>query len=97
MEYVCDEPAHTPAVPVMAPGCATVATLTARLCAALVPQPLVAATVRVPPALLAVAVIEFTEEEPLHPAGSSIYTPLLPQLLLQNTFARSLNISIRFR
>lgn len=54
----------------MEPGCAgTVATVTLKVLAALVPQVLDAVTEILPPVVPAVAVIEVEVELPVHPAG----------------------------
>lgn len=58
-------------LPVIVPGAGgTVPVVMASVCAGLFPQALVATTEIVPPAVPVVTLIEFVDEEPLHPEGS---------------------------
>ena len=71
MLYVCAVPEQTADAPLMVAGCAgTAFTPTARVCAALVPQVLLAVTVMFPPVAPAVALIELVVDVPLHPPGN---------------------------
>ena len=65
------EPPQTEALPVIAPGVAGAEeTVTAIVCAVLVPQPLLAVTEMFPPEAPAVAEIEFDVEVPVQPDGN---------------------------
>ena len=69
IEYVCDEDAHTAAVPVIVPGWVGAALIvTASVLAMLDPQPF-AITEIVPPVLPAVVAIEVLVEVPDQPLG----------------------------
>ena len=62
-------------LPVIAPGCAgMVLTVTANVCAVLLPQLLFAVTEIFPPLAPIVAVMEFAVEVPVHPPpGGSVH------------------------
>ena len=65
-------PSQTAVLPLIAPGCAGAEDdkLIVNVRAVLLPQPLLAVTEMLPPALFAVVVIEFVVELPVHPEGS---------------------------
>lgn len=68
--YEIVEPAHGLALPVMLPGVAGIfVTVTFKVCAEEGPQVLLAVTLIVPPALPAVALIEFVVDAPVQPTG----------------------------
>ena len=70
MEYVCDEPEQTLALPLIVPGCAgKVVTVTLRLRVELVPQLLLAATETEPLLPEVINVMLFVVEVPVHPDG----------------------------
>lgn len=70
--YVFEVPEQSVVLPLIAPGCAGTAefTVTASVCAELLPQLLLAVTLMVPPETPDVAVMELVVEEPLQPEGS---------------------------
>jgi hypothetical protein len=70
MLYVAGVPAQAVSLPMMAPGAGGGPTHAARLAAGDIPQAFVAATVTLPPAGPAVAVMEVLLEIPVHPPGN---------------------------
>ena len=71
IEYVCDVPAHTLALPLIAPGCDNAAPdVTANVLAALLPHEFTATTEMLPEPEPAVVVIDVVVDVPLHPDGN---------------------------
>ena len=71
IEYVTGVPTQKLVVPAIEPGVAGVVSIvSASAEASLAPQALEAVTLMLPPLVLAVALIEFVDDVPVHPSGN---------------------------